>query len=244
MKREDLKILLLQIRQDLPTCEEEHFSFAKFADIAPEQIRLFNPFLQSHFHPDIVDQFDALFVGGSSDATVLNLKHFPFIKDCKRLMRYCYDQCIPVFASCFGFQIAVEAFGGKVILDRANSEVGLFELELTAAGKEDILFHDTPSPFWAVSGHKERAERLPEGALLLTHSELCPYHAFKFPDKPFYAFQFHPEISCKVLHDRLQRYSDRYLDGPSQLQQIIEDSTHETPESNLLVKKYVDRVLL
>ena len=73
------------------------------------------------------------------------------------------DHSVPVFASCFGFQLVVEALGGKVIADPDRMEMGIYPIRLTLAAQADLLFHDSPDGFLAVSGHKERAVDLPAG---------------------------------------------------------------------------------
>jgi GMP synthase (glutamine-hydrolysing) len=168
---------------------------------------------------------------------------YPFIEPIKRLLVYCLEQTIPVFASCLGFQAAVEALGGKVIVDKANLEMGTYPMRLTDAARNDLLFHDIPDGFWAVSGHKERAKVMPEDAVLLAFSERCPYNAFKIPGKPFYGFQFHPEVDVHDLAARIRRYYDRYLDDEGQLDEIL-NSLQETEISNELIGKFVDRILL
>lgn len=242
--RSDLKILLLQIRDDKETQLEEFYEFLEFGELEQSQLVPFNTFNTPHFEPNIIDGYDALFVGGSSDATVLDPKTYPFIHSAKRLLRYCYEKNIPVLASCFGFQVVVEELGGKVILDKDNMEMGILPIHLTEAAKHDPLVFDMPGTFYAVSGHKERAIQIPEDAILLAESERCPYHMIKFIDKPFYGFQFHPEVGRKDLITRITRYQERYLDDPESLQAIIDSATEETTESNDLIKHFVDRVIL
>lgn len=239
-----LKILLLQIRDDAFTCQEELDEFVRFSGLQPEQFGVLNAFTTPEFEPTCMDGYDALFVGGSSDASVTQPDRYPFVKDCKRLLEYCLLQKIPVFASCFGFQAAVEALGGRVIVDKDKMEMGTYRMHLTEAAARDQLFQDVPREFWAVSGHKERAIALPEAAILLAYSERCPYHAFKMPDAPFYAFQFHPEVDPPDLRSRITRYCDRYLESVEVLTGIFEGLQAETPIANQLIRKFVDRVLL
>ncbi|HEY9616639.1 MAG TPA: type 1 glutamine amidotransferase, partial [Microcoleaceae cyanobacterium] len=192
--RSQLRILLMQIRDDEATRLEEFDEFVRYSDLTPEQFTVLDVFKTPDFAPEYIHGYDALFVGGSSDASVIQPEIYGFVESAKQLLAYCLQQRIPVFASCFGFQAAVEALGGKVILDKANMEMGTYPLWLTEAAATDLLFHDVPNGFWAVSGHKERAVSLPEGAILLAYSDRCPYHAFKMADQPFYGFQFHPEL--------------------------------------------------
>jgi len=243
-KKEDLKILLLQIREDEETTLEEYFEFVQLSGLSDQNFTPLNTFITHNFEPSVIDGYDALFVGGSSDVSVTMPDEYPFIECSKKLIRGCYDQNIPVFASCFGFQVAVEEFGGKVITDKPNMEIGTFEIKLTEEAKNDPLYSDTPETFWAICGHKERAESIPEEAMLLASSELCPYHSFKMNDKIFYAFQFHPEVDRKDLVIRITRYQERYFDGADQLEKLKNASVHETPHANALVKKFVDQFLL
>lgn len=242
-QRPQLKILLMQIRDDEQTRLEEFQEFVRYGQLAPEQIDVLDVFQVPKFAPTCLHGYDALFVGGSSDASVTQPATYPFVESAKQLMLHCLEQSIPVFASCFGFQVAVEALGGKVIVDKDNMEMGTYPLWLTEAAADDVLFHDVPNGFWAVSGHKEHAITLPKDAILLASSDRCPYHAFKMPDKPFYAFQFHPEVDAQDLATRITRYHARYLDESTELDRILQN-LQATPIANELIRKFVDRVLL
>ena len=242
-QRSQLKILLLQIRDDAETCQEEFDEFVRYSRLDAQQFRVLNAFATPSFDVACMEGYDALFVGGSSDASVTQPEQYPFVSDAKRLLRHCLEQSIPVFASCFGFQAAIEALGGQVIVDVANMEMGTYPLHLTEAASADALFHDVPNGFWAVSGHKERAISLPAGAILLAYSERCPYHAFRMANKPFYAFQFHPEIDPADLKVRITRYQSRYLDSAAALTAILQ-GLQETPIANQLIEKFVDRILI
>lgn len=242
-ERSQLNILLLQIREDDITRLEEFDQFVRYSHLQPQQFTILNVFENPEFEPTCLEGHDALFVGGSSDASVIQPDLYPFVESSKRLMTHCLEQSIPVFASCFGFQVAVEALGGSVIVDKANMEIGTYPMSLTEAAREDVLFHDVTTEFWAVCGHKERALSMPQEAILLAASELCPYHAFKIADRPFYGFQFHPELDAKDLAARITRYHNRYLDDSAMLPDILEN-LQETTIANQLIKKFVDLILL
>jgi GMP synthase (glutamine-hydrolysing) len=242
-QRSQLNILLLQIREDDITRFEEFDQFVRYSRLEPQQFEILNVFDTPEFEPTCVEGYDALFVGGSSDASVIQPDLYPFVEPSKLLMTHCLEQSIPVFASCFGFQVAVEALGGSVIVDKANMEIGTYPMSLTEAAREDVLFHDVAHGFWAVCGHKERALAMPQEAILLASSKLCPYHAFKISDKPFYGFQFHPELDAKDLEARITRYHDRYLYDKEVLTEILQN-LQETTMANQLIEKFVDRILL
>jgi len=243
-QKHQLKILLLQIREDEETMLEEFYEFVQFSGLHEDQFTKLNTFKTKHFLPSVIDGYDALFIGGSSDASVLKIEDYHFVPDCKNLARYCYDNNIPVLASCFGFQIAMEELGGKVIVDKENMEIGIYPINLHPEKKDDPLLYDYPDSFLAVSGHKERASVIPSDCILLASSELCPFHIVKFTDKPFYCFQFHPEVDRKDLITRITRYQMRYLDNSEALQNIIDTAIEDTPYSNKLVKDFIDRVVV
>lgn len=242
-QRSNLKILLLQIRHDATTRLEEFEEFVRYSCLEPHQFTVLDVYKTSDFEPTHIDGYDALFVGGSSDASVTQPDVYPFVPAIERLLVYCLQKSIPVFASCFGFQAAVQALGGTVIVDKDNMEMGTYPLWLTAAAEHDLLFHDVPNGFWAVSGHKERAIVMPAEAILLAYSDRCPYHAFKIPNQPFYGFQFHPEMDAQELAIRITRYQNRYFDDPSALEKALNE-LQTTPIANQLIEKFVDRILL
>jgi GMP synthase (glutamine-hydrolysing) len=243
LRRSQLRILYLQIRQDSLTRAEELQEFVVYSGLERSQFTTLNVFDTPHFLPDFAAQYDALFVGGSSDASVLDPQRYPFVQSARDLMGYCEAQSIPVFASCFGFQLAVEALGGKVILDPERMEMGVYPIQLSTVAREDLLFHDSPNGFMIISGHKERALTLPTQTVCLASTVQCPYHAFKVNDRPFYGFQFHPELNPQDLASRIQRYKARYLENDAHLERILA-ALCETPESNQLISKFVDRILL
>lgn len=241
--RSQLRILLMQIRDDAVTRQEEFDEFVRFSRLDPQQFTVLDVFKTPEFDPSCIDGYDALFIGGSSDASVTKPEEYPFVQPSKELIAHCLAESVPVFASCFGFQIAVESLGGKVVVDPANMEMGTYPLWLTDAAATDLLLHDVPNGFWAVSGHKERAVVMPEAAILLAYSDRCPYHAFRIADKPFYGFQFHPEVDPPDLVARITRYQARYFDDSELLSEALRE-LQDTAIANQLIEKFVDRLLL
>ncbi|BAC08200.1 type 1 glutamine amidotransferase [Thermosynechococcus vestitus] len=237
-----LRILLLQARGDRVTQQEELAEFIRLSGLAAEQFTVLNGFACDDFTADCIQGFDALFIGGSSDATVLKPDRYRFVPPAMDLILACIEQEIPVLASCFGFQLAVQALGAQVIVDREAMEMGTYPLYLTPAGVTDPLFAGFPNPFLAISGHQERALTLPAGATLLAYSELCPYHAFRLEGKPFYAFQFHPEVDDRDLLARIRRYCDRYQLSTADLEQL-KQTARPTPYANQLIRRFVAVVL-
>lgn len=240
--RASLRLLLLQIRDEPRVRIEEHSSFCLYGKIDPCQLAIHNVFDRPHFDATILDGFDALVVGGASEASVLEPELYPFVPNCIQLMQDCIEQDVPVFASCFGYQLAALALGGRIIRDEKDFEMGCISIELTAEARSDILFRDFPASFPAVAVHRERSASPPPGTVALALTAHCN-HAFRVKEKPFWAFQFHPEVDKQTLIERLTIFQQHYTDGAEHLQEVL-NAAVETPLSNQLFERFIDRVLL
>jgi len=240
--KKNLNILLLQIRDNRNVRVEEHQSFANFSKIEPHQIEILNVFDTPSFKPNLIDNYDALYVGGASEANVLEPEKYPFIKNCIELLRYAAEISKPTFASCFGFQLAVLAFGGIILNKDKDYEMGTVKISLTDKAKSDLVYQGIQDRFPAVSVHRQYASTIPEPLEILAYTGQC-VHSFKYKNKPLWAFQFHPEVDRDTLVKRLTIFSQHYTDDREHLKKVLESAV-ETPESNILLGNFVDRVLL
>ena len=240
--KDKLKVLLLQIREDAKVRIEEHESFARYSGLDVAQIAVHNVFDKPKFGPETIDGYDALFVGGASEASVLEPQRYPFVGDAQTLLLHCIQQDFPVFASCFGFQLAVLALGGEIIRDSEDFEMGTIAISLAEAAKQDPVFQGTSNGFMAVAVHQEKAITAPPGCTELAFTRHCN-HAFKVDNARFWAFQFHPEVDLQILVERLTIYRDHYTRDTAHLDEVLSQAV-EVPESTALLKKFVARVLL
>jgi GMP synthase (glutamine-hydrolysing) len=199
-----MKLLLLQIRHEASVRREEYESFLRYCRLAPEELDILNVFDTPVFGPDALEGYDALLVGGASEASVLEPDNYPAVPYCIELLRHSIDVDFPVFASCFGFQLAVLALGGEIIRDESGFEMGSVPISLRDAARDDLLFRDVPDGFQAISVHRERS------------------------------------VHCPI--SRLTIFREKYTDGDDHLDEVL-NSAVETPESNALMGKFVDRVL-
>jgi GMP synthase (glutamine-hydrolysing) len=236
-----VRLLLLQIRHDPRVRQEEYDSFVRYCRLKPGDIDVLNVFDTPSFGAEVLQGYDALLVGGASEASVLEPENYPAVPYCVELLRHCMQVDFPVFASCFGFQLAVLALGGEIIRDQANFEMGSLPISLRAAAADDLLFHDVPDGFHAIAVHRERSVLCPPGAIDLAYTEPC-CHAFKVEGKRFWACQFHPEVDRATLVARLTIYKDAYTQGDGHLDEILSNAV-ETPDANDLMWKFVTRVV-
>ena len=240
--RKDLKILLLQIRDNHNVRIEEHKSFANFSKLGLHQIEILNVFDTPSFKTNLLDSFDALYVGGASEASVLEPEKYPFINNCIELLRYAAEISKPTFASCFGFQLAVLAFGGIILNKEKDYEMGTVKISLTDKAQSDSVYQGIKDRFPAVSVHRQYASEIPEPLETLAYTGQC-IHSFKYRNKPLWAFQFHPEVDRDTLVKRLTIFSRHYTANAEHLKEVL-GSAVETPESNILLGNFVERVLL
>lgn len=240
--RSDLRILLMQIREHPEVRQEELESFARYSGLKLDQFTILDVFSRSTFDSGILEGFDALYVGGASEASVLDPELYPFVYPACDLLLACIELDIPVFASCFGFQLCVIALDGQVIHSSNQFEMGTIPINVSQSGRQDLLYHDMPKSFLAVSVHKEKSLSPPSGCIELAYTDQC-CHAFRVEGKPFWACQFHPEVDRDCLVKRLTIYKNNYLENDEHLEEVLKNS-QETPEANALMGKFVDRVLL
>lgn len=242
LRKDQLRFLLLQIRDyDDPVIEEERASFAEKAGLEVDQISLHSLLDGPPTRAD-VEACNALLVGGSGDYYV-SKGHMPRFEELMRFFIEVVDRGYPMFASCFGFQLLVRALGGEIVHDPANTELGTLELELTEAGLRDPLMGTLPARFNAQFGHKDRAERLPEGFENLASSRLCRFQAFRVPDQPIWATQFHPELDGHTNRGRYLRYLEGYAEHLSkEEQQKALENYGDSPETESLLERFVELV--
>ncbi len=234
-----IKILLLQVRQiDDAARLEERASFAAMAGVTetcviPYDLLTGTPTLAE------IRQYDALMVGGSGDYYVSkgNLPNSQTVLD---LLAEVAAVGHPTFASCFGFQLMAQALGGEIVYDPDHMEVGTFTLTLTEDGRSDSLFQYLPNTFRAQLGRKDRASRLPDTVLHLAASANAPFQAFRVPNQPIWATQFHPELTKETNLARFRRYMDGYaaVTSPQELQTMF-DHFDDSPEANQLIGRFM-----
>ena len=106
--------------------------------------------------------------------------YFEWIRTCDR----------PVFGMCAGHHIVGSLYGAE-LLRSVEKEVGDCYVEIDY---RDPVFAGLPDRFSVRQNHHDSIT-LPEGFVLLAHSEVCKVEAMKHRTRPIYTTQFHPELS-------------------------------------------------
>jgi GMP synthase (glutamine-hydrolysing) len=115
-----------------------------------------------------------------------------------------FDLGVPVLGICYGLQLAVEHFGGKVKA-AAHREYGPAMLEVKPAAHSQngrgSLFAGTPAKMPVWMSHGDAAQKLPAGFVPIARTENAPYAAVANFKRRIFGVQFHPEVQ-HTLHGK------------------------------------------
>lgn len=224
------RALLVSLRDPSdPMAEQERACFATRAALPLANVDL-HPMVSGRPDRAALRAYDGIFFGGSGAYSVLD--DVAWIRDGMRLCVDVVEERIPAFASCFGFQGLALVLGGEVNRDDARQELGAYELALTDEGARDPVLGGLPRRFWAQEGHHDHVDRLPPGVTLLaTGSPATWNQAFKVDGAPFWASQFHPELTVETTVQRFLYYAALYAKpGTSDAVVAHLRSGRDTPE--------------
>ncbi len=100
-----------------------------------------------------------------------------------------FDTNLPLLGICYGHQLIVNKYGGKV--KRANKEYG--SSLLTIDNDKDLL-NGVGESVRAWMSHGDEAEEIPPGFQVIGHTESAKAAAIASEEKSIYGIQFHPEV--------------------------------------------------
>ena len=96
---------------------------------------------------------------------------------------------LPILGICYGHQLIVNNFGGKV--KRANKEYGS---SLLTIDNDSNLLNGIGESVRAWMSHGDEAEEIPSGFEVIGHTESAKAAAIANNEKSIYGIQFHPEV--------------------------------------------------
>jgi GMP synthase (glutamine-hydrolysing) len=235
------RYLLLQIRKpEDPMQDQEVSCFARSLECDVANIWQ-HDLISSSPTKQQLTEFDAVFVGGSGDFSVV--KGGDWLPAALEGLRLVANSGVPTFASCWGFQAISAAFGGRVVQEPQYAELGSTSIKRTPAGAIDPVFSVVDPCFLAHSGHEDTVVELPDEAQRLASSERVVNQALKLVDRPVYATQFHPELRREDYLQRLRAYPKYVAELTGLPFDEFADSCRETPSANLLLQQFVQEVV-
>jgi GMP synthase (glutamine-hydrolysing) len=115
---------------------------------------------------------------------------YPWLIEEKRAVAEALEHDVPLLGICLGAQLMAES-AGAFVGPTDPARVGWGEVLLTGAAAHDPLFAGLSARFETVIWHKYEFG-LPLGAVPLAATPSA-MQAFRMPDQPAWAIQFHPE---------------------------------------------------
>lgn len=143
--------------------------------------------------------FDGVMVPGSPlhiyDQTPSVMRQIDFV-------RAAFAAGVPVWGSCWGFQLATVALGGSVRRNPRGRELAIARaITVTEAGRSHPLLASRPPVFDALCSHLDEVGTLPPNAAVLAANELSSVQAMAVQTRhgvSFFGTQYHPEHTLTV----------------------------------------------
>lgn len=148
--------------------------------------------------PDVSD-YDALIVmGGPMD--VWEEDAHGWLAQEKTAIRTVVNELErPYLGICLGHQLLADALGGRVAKAQ-QTEIGVMDVTLTAAGTQSGYFSGIAKSFPALQWHCAEVASPPPGARVLAESPACAIQALAVGRTAF-SFQFHVEVEDSTVDD-------------------------------------------
>jgi GMP synthase-like glutamine amidotransferase len=141
-----------------------------------------------------LDAYGAVIVfGGAMHAD--QDEHHPWLREENFFLQRLLGLGTPTLGICLGVQLLAKAAHAWVA-PAAAPEIGWYEVEMTEAGRDDLLLGRLPERFAAFEWHSY-TYGVPAGADELARSEGCT-QAFRLGER-VWGVQFHPEVKLEQL---------------------------------------------
>jgi len=149
--------------------------------------------------PDDLGGYDAMLCMGGPMDTWMEAEYPWLIDEKKRIHEWVVEMGKPFLGFCLGCQLLGEVLGGEVAKSEP-AEIGVLDIDMTAAAKQDELFSEYPDSIKAVQWHSYEVRALesnPE-VTVLGSSDSTRYQIFKYREHA-YAIQFHVEVRSDTV---------------------------------------------
>jgi GMP synthase-like glutamine amidotransferase len=151
--------------------------------------------------PADLSGFDAMLCMGGPMDTWMENEHRWLIEEKRRIHDWVVTMGKPFLGFCLGCQLLGEILGGKIVKSEPP-EIGVLDIDMTPASKQDSLFSEYPTTIKAVQWHSYEVQGLesnPE-VTVLGSSDNTKYQIFKYRNNA-YAVQFHVEVRSDTVMD-------------------------------------------
>jgi len=230
------RVLLLQVRDQRAAELHEQQCFLDRLGLAPQRLESVNVVERGVPRIEDASRADLVILGGAGAHSAY--VDYPFTEPLVELVRELTARGKPFFGACFGHQFLGRALGGSVVHDPANEEIGTFDVELTAAGKDDPVFQGMPERFAVHLGHHDRIDRMPDELVTLASTAKCAQQMVRVAGKPIYGAQFHCEMTERHMRERVMMYASDYMTGDDPLAELTR-RLKPTPWADEVLARFV-----
>ncbi len=235
--------LIIQLRPEDATADNELAAIKRYGHLTDEEVQRLRA-EQSGLRDIDLDQYSAIIVGGSpfdisTPADKKSATQLEVESGFRELLDAVIAKDFPFLGCCSGNGL-LGSYLGAPISGKYAEAVGGATIQLSDEGKLDHLLKDFPETFRVLLGHKEACDITPPGAVLLAGNDACPVQMFRVKNN-IYATQFHPEADTEGFTVRINIYKDYgYFPADSAEKLIAAIENEESPEAQLLLKRFVD----
>ena len=149
--------------------------------------------------PADLSGYDAMLCMGGPMDTWMEQEYPWLIEEKRRIHDWVVVLGKPFLGFCLGCQLLGEVIGGEVV-ESKPPEIGVLDIDMTAAAQDDPLFAGYPPTIKAVQWHSYEVSGLdsnPDVTLLGSSSD-TPYQIFRYRNNAW-AMQFHVEVRADTV---------------------------------------------
>lgn len=188
--------------------------------------------------PADLSGYDAMLCMGGPMDTWMEAEYPWLIEEKRRIREWVVVMGKPFLGFCLGCQLLGEVLGGEVVRSEPP-EIGVLDIDMTAAARDDPLFADFPATIKAVQWHSWEVRGLDDNpeVTLLGSSGNTPYQIFRFRNNAW-AMQFHVEVRADTVMQwgDIAEYKDALESslGGEALASFDQQAREHMPEMNRL----------